>query len=105
MCEIVPLHQRDTLVIPLGDGAALHVTRFVESPRVALTVHGPGDRDFGGLILHADRARLLASWLMRDAESTPQPPASRPRVNRRAAVRSGRLALAPARSAVRPDRG
>ena len=105
MCDIVPLHQRDTLVIPLGGGAALHVTRFLESPRVALTVHGPGGRDWGGVILHADRARLLASWLQRDAHAAPERLPSRPRVTRRAAARSDHLALAPARSADRPDPG
>lgn len=68
MGKVVPLHEIDSLVMPLAEGASLRVTRFLESPRVALSVHGPGGGDAGGVILHADRARLLASWLLRMAD-------------------------------------
>jgi hypothetical protein len=65
MGKVVPLHEVDSLVMPIAEGASLRVTRFLESPRVALSIHGPGGGDAGGVILHADRARLLASWLLR----------------------------------------
>jgi hypothetical protein len=68
MGKVVPLHEVDSLVMPLAEGASLRVTRFLESPRVAISVHGPGGGDAGGVILHADRARLLASWLLRMAD-------------------------------------
>ena len=67
MGKVVPLHEVDSLVMPLAEGASLRVTRFLESPRVALSIHGPGGGDAGGVILHAERARLLASWLLRMA--------------------------------------
>src|SRR5262249_60021003 len=70
MAKIVPLHQVDSLFMPLAAGASLRVTRFLESPRVALTLHGPGGGDVGGVLLHSDRARLLASWLMRMADAS-----------------------------------
>jgi hypothetical protein len=68
MGKVVPLHEVDSLVMPLAEGASLRVTRFLESPRVAISVHGPGGGDAGGVILHAERARLLASWLLRMAD-------------------------------------
>lgn len=68
MGKVVPLHEVDSLVMPLAEGASLRVTRFLESPRVAISIHGPGGGDAGGVILHADRARLLASWLVRMAD-------------------------------------
>jgi hypothetical protein len=70
MGKVVPLHEVDSLVMPLAEGASLRVTRFLESPRVAISVHGPGGGDAGGVILHADRARLLASWLLRMANES-----------------------------------
>jgi hypothetical protein len=70
MSKIVPLHQIDSLVMPLADGATLRVTRFLESPRVAVTLHGPEGGDVGGVILQSDRARLLASWLERMADES-----------------------------------
>jgi hypothetical protein len=70
MSKIVPLHQVDALVMPLADGASLKVTRFLESHRVAVTLHGPGGGDVGGVILQTDRARLLASWLERMADAS-----------------------------------
>jgi hypothetical protein len=70
MGKVVPLHEVDSLVMPLAEGASLRVTRFLESPRVALSIHGPGGGDAGGVILHADRARLLASWLIRMADES-----------------------------------
>jgi hypothetical protein len=80
MPKIVPLHQTDALVMPLADGSSLKVTRFLETHRVAVTLHGPGGGDVGGVILQTDRARLLASWLERmadasDAGSLPTPAA------------------------------
>ncbi|MFN8544847.1 MAG: hypothetical protein U0807_11690 [Candidatus Binatia bacterium] len=68
MAKVVPLHESETLALPLGEGARLTVTAFRESPRVALAIYGPGGGDAGGAILHADRARLLASWLHRLAD-------------------------------------
>jgi hypothetical protein len=70
MAKIVPLHQIDSLFMPLSGGASLRVTRFLESPRVAVTLHGPGGGDVGGVLLQSDRARLLASWLMRMADAS-----------------------------------
>jgi hypothetical protein len=66
----VPLHQIDSLVMPLASGATLRVTRFVESPRVAVTLYGPEGGNVGGVILQSDRARLLASWLERMADES-----------------------------------
>src|SRR5689334_7475559 len=60
--KVVALHQSDSLAMPLAEGCVLRVTPFHESPRVALTIHGPAGGDRGGVILHAERARLLASW-------------------------------------------
>ena len=70
MAKIVPLHQVDALVMPLADGASLRVTRFLESSRVAVTLHGSEGGDLGGVILQTDRARLLASWLERMADAS-----------------------------------
>jgi len=70
MSKVVPLHQVDSLVMPLADGASLRVTRFLESPRVAVTLYGPGGGNGGGVILQTDRARLLASWLERMADES-----------------------------------
>jgi len=70
MSKIVPLHQVDSLVMPLADGATLRVTRFLESPRVAVTLYGPEGGDVGGVILQSNRARLLASWLERMADES-----------------------------------
>jgi hypothetical protein len=70
MSKIVPLHQVDSLVMPLADGATLRVTRFLETPRVAVTLYGPEGGDVGGVILQSDRARLLASWLERMADES-----------------------------------
>jgi hypothetical protein len=67
--KVVPLHQSDSLAMPLAEGCVLRVTPFHESPRVALTIHGPAGGDRGGVILHAERARLLASWLVRLADA------------------------------------
>jgi hypothetical protein len=70
MSKIVPLHQVDSLVMPLADGASLRVTRFLESPRVAITLYGPEGGNAGGVILQTDRARLLASWLEKMADES-----------------------------------
>ena len=67
--KVVPLHEVDTLALPLADGSMLRVTAFQESPRIALTIWGPGGGDAGGVILRAERARLLASWLSRFADA------------------------------------
>ena len=65
MGKVSPLHQFDALTMPLADGATLRVTPFRQSPRVAITFHGPSGGDAGGALLTARRARLLASWLVR----------------------------------------
>jgi hypothetical protein len=70
MSKVIPLHQSDSLVMPLAAGASLRVTRFLESPRVAVTLYGPEGGDVGGVILQTDRARLLASWLERMADES-----------------------------------
>jgi hypothetical protein len=67
--KIVALHDAEALTLPLADGSMLRVTAFQESPRIALTIHGPGGGDAGGVILRATRARLLASWLARFADA------------------------------------
>jgi hypothetical protein len=83
MAKIVALHEPDSLTMPLSDGASLRVTRFRESARVALTVSGPGGGDMGGIVLGAERARLLASWLERMAEACSAPdPATAPVVRK-----------------------
>jgi hypothetical protein len=66
--KVVPLHHPDTLELPLADGCMLRVTAFHGTPRIALTIHGPGGGDRGGVILRPERARLLASWLARFAD-------------------------------------
>lgn len=70
MAKIIALHETDSLMLPLADGAQLRATPFRESPRVALTLFGPGGGNAGGVILHASRARLLGSWLLRMADET-----------------------------------
>jgi hypothetical protein len=70
MSKVVPLHQIDSLVMPLASGASLRVTRFLKSPRVAVTLYGPEGGNVGGVILQTDRARLLASWLERMADES-----------------------------------
>jgi hypothetical protein len=67
--KVVRLHEPGTLSLPLANGCTLRVTAFHESPRIALTIHGPGGGDRGGVILRPDRARLLASWLARFADA------------------------------------
>ncbi len=79
MPKVVPLHQTDSLTMPLADGAMLRVTPFRETPRVALTLFGPGGGDAGGVIIHARRARLLASWLIRVADQAEAMPRDRVR--------------------------
>jgi hypothetical protein len=74
MGKVVALHEPDALTLPLADGSCLRVTRFRETPRVAVSIHGPGGGEFGGFLLAPDRARLLASWLLRMADSC-EPPA------------------------------
>jgi hypothetical protein len=67
--KVVPLHDESALALPLANRCKLRVTAFQESPRIALTIHGPGGGDMGGVILCPDRARLLASWLARLADA------------------------------------
>ena len=69
----VVLLEPGTLSLPLANGCVLRVTAFNESPRIALTIHGQGGGDGGGVILHAARARLLASWLARFADAMESP--------------------------------
>jgi len=82
MSKVVPLHQPDSLTMPLANGATLSVTPFRESPRVALTLFGPSGGNAGGFILNVSRARVLASWLLKIADETEgaQRPRSGPRV-------------------------
>lgn len=89
MAQIVSLHQADGMLLPLADGATLRVTPFRESPRIALTVVGPGGGDGGGVILHASRARLLATWLLKLADEVDGATAgpARPRPARSARAR------------------
>ena len=83
--KIVSLHRADGLRMPLADGATLQVTPFRGSPRVALTIVGPGGGNFGGVILNAERARLLGSWLIKCAgEPGHAVRTARPRVARHA---------------------
>ena len=71
--KVVSLHDDAALGLPLADGSMLRVTAFQETPRIALTIHGPGGGDAGGVILRAERARLLASWLARLADAMDEP--------------------------------
>ena len=76
MAKVVPLHQPDSLTLPLAEGARLMLTPFRESPYVALAIFGPAGGDAGGVLLHAERARLLASWLLRLADEVDPPHAA-----------------------------
>jgi hypothetical protein len=67
--KVVSLHDACALALPLADGSMLRVTAFQETPRIALTIHGPSGGNAGGVILRAARARLLASWLARLADA------------------------------------
>jgi hypothetical protein len=83
MAKIIPLHRTDALTLPLTDGASLRATAFRESPRVALTIFGPNGGNAGGLILHARRARLLGTWLLKLAdEAGAEAERPRPRARR-----------------------
>ncbi len=93
MSKVVPLHPPDALVMAIGDGGSLRVTRFITSAQVALSLHGPAGGDWGGVILHADRARLLASWLLREADAADRGA----RLTRRAAVPTDLPVPVPAR--------
>lgn len=64
MSKVVSFHSADGHILPLAGGSTLHVTSFRDSARVAVTIVGPSGGDGGGFILSADRARLLASWLL-----------------------------------------
>ena len=61
--KVIALNHEGTRALKLADGFELRVTRFEESPRIALTIHGPEGGDAGGVILRPERALLLASWL------------------------------------------
>jgi len=77
--NVIPLHEANALVLPLAEGATLRVTPFRETPRVALSIFGPGGGDAGGVILTPSRARLLASWLVMTADQCEGTrPATRP---------------------------
>jgi hypothetical protein len=76
MGKLVSLHEATALTLPLSDGACLRVTPFRESARVAVSIHGPGGGDAGGVLLGLDRARLLASWLLRIADGAEAPGAA-----------------------------
>jgi hypothetical protein len=75
MRKLIRLHQSDALTLPLADGATLRLTPFRDSPYVTLAFFGPGGGDAGGVILRAERARLLASWLYRLADECGTPTA------------------------------
>jgi GAF domain-containing protein len=70
MSKVVRLHQSDAMKLPLAGGAALELTPFRDSPHVALSLIGPAGGDRGGVILRAERARRLGSWLLRLADRT-----------------------------------
>lgn len=93
MSKVVPLHPPDALVMPIGDGGSLRLTRFISSAQVALSLHGPAGGDRGGVILHTDTARLLASWLLREADAADRGA----RITRHAAALMDRPVPAPAR--------
>src|SRR5690242_3172822 len=95
MGNVFPLHQADSLTMPLADGATLRVIPFRESPRVAMAFYGPGGGDAGGAVLTARRARLLASWLLRLADECGTPAVRPPSALRRCvASRDADAALA-----------
>ncbi len=82
MAKIIALHESESLSLPLADGATLRVTVFRESPRVALTVHGPDGGNAGGVILGAEHARLVGSWLQKLADEAGVERPVRPRARR-----------------------
>jgi hypothetical protein len=69
MGKLVSLHDADAYTLPLAEGSCLRVTRFRETPRVVVTIYSSGGGDAGGVMLSPDRARLLASWLVRMADA------------------------------------
>jgi GAF domain-containing protein len=73
MSKVIRLHRPDSMTMPLADGATLRVTPFRDSPYVTLAFFGPGGGDAGGVILRAERAKLLASWLVRLADECGTP--------------------------------
>jgi len=64
MPDVVALHDSEALSLPLAGGASIKLTAFRRSPRIAVTIHGPHGGDGGGVVLSAERARLLGSWLV-----------------------------------------
>jgi hypothetical protein len=68
MSKVVRLHRPDAMKLPLAGGASLELTPFRDSPHVALSLIGPAGGDGGGVILRAERARRLGSWLLRLAD-------------------------------------
>ncbi len=71
MAKVIPLRvpHAGELTIPLAGGATLRLVPLRDSPQVMLVLVGPGGGDAGGVILHAERARLLGTWLQRLADA------------------------------------
>jgi GAF domain-containing protein len=68
MAEVILLPVRNgSLAIPLADGSVLRLIPCRESPHVLLALYGPRGGNAGGVVLHAERAGLLGSWLGRAA--------------------------------------
>src|SRR5712691_9510500 len=67
MAKVIPLPQpKDgALAIPLADGALLRLLPCRESPHVLMALYGPRGGNAGGVVLHAERAALLGTWLHR----------------------------------------
>jgi len=61
----LPVAPDGPLAIPLFDGSLLRLVPCRQSPYVLLALYGPRGGNAGGVVLHADRARLLGEWLRR----------------------------------------
>jgi hypothetical protein len=98
MAKVVQLHRADSFTMPLAEGTMLQVTPFRESRRVAITLFGPAGGHAGGVVLRADRAHMLASWVDRAADECGRPTRRRSRARspqRGVRGRSGIVAAPP----------
>ncbi len=71
--KVVSLPQTSAFTLRLARGATLQLTPFHDSPYVALTLSGPAGGDAGGIMIHADSARTLGSWLQLMADECGSP--------------------------------
>jgi GAF domain-containing protein len=73
MSKVISLPPSSAFTLRLARGATLQLTPFHDSPYVALTLSGPAGGDAGGIMIHADSARTLGSWLQLMADQCGSP--------------------------------